>query len=149
MVPARAPVIWFRRSSPIASAALVLSGIARARYKLPMEVSSDQLRAARALLRLEQTEVAKCADVSVVTLRRLEGGSAQPSSATVNSVRAALERAGAEFIPDGVRRRQVAVPDADALYEDLRAISLRAAERLADHDGLMQADLCDKDGLPA
>ena len=60
-----------------------------------------------------------------------------------------LEQAGAEFIPDGVRRRRTARPDARALYEDLRAISLRSAARLQGRELLTDADLYDENGLPA
>lgn len=67
---------------------------------------------------------------------------------TLNDVRRALEQAGAEFIPDGVRRRRAARPDAAILYDDLRAISLRSAMRLKGRELLTDADLYDEDGLP-
>ena len=114
-----------------------------------MMMTSDQVRAARALLHLEQGELAHTAAVSIVTIRRLEaaGSSARVSASTVADVRRALEQAGAEFIPGGVRRR--VQPEASGLYEDLRAISLRSAEQLAGQDLLTEADLYDEDGLPA
>jgi hypothetical protein len=67
--------------------------------------------------------------------------------ATAEGVRQALEQAGAEFIPDGVRKRALA--PAGALFEDLRAISLRSAARLRDCEVLTEAALYDEDGLPA
>jgi len=113
-----------------------------------MDVTSDQIRAARALLRLEQAELARRAHVSVVTIRRLEmpAGRARVTPATFDGIRDALEQAGAEFIPDGVRRRR---PSAASLFEELRAISLRSAERLRGHEVLTDADLYNEDGLPA
>jgi transcriptional regulator with XRE-family HTH domain len=116
-----------------------------------MEITSEQLRAARALLRLEQAEVAARARVSAVTIRRLEGrpGNGRIAGDTITRVRRVLEEAGAEFIPDGVRRRPAACPDARALYEDLRAISLRSAARLEGRTLLAEADLYDENGLPA
>ena len=116
-----------------------------------MDVSPEQLRAARALLRLEQAELASRARVSIVTIRRLEGvdGGARVAPATQDGVRQALEQAGAEFIPDGVRRRHGAQPDARSRYEDLRAISLRSAVRLQGRELLTEADLYDEGGLPA
>ena len=116
-----------------------------------MEITPEQIRAARALLRLEQAELARRAHVSVVTIRRLEGmdGSERVTPVTVDGVRRALEQAGAEFIPDGVRRRRAVRPDARSLYEDLRAISLRSAARLQGRELLTDADLYDEDGLPA
>ena len=115
-----------------------------------MIVSPEQIRAARALLRLEQADLADRAHVSVVTIRRLEAadGTAQVSSATVDGIRRALEQAGAEFISDGVRRRDARREDSTALFNDLRALSLRSAERLQGCETLNEADLYDEDGLP-
>ncbi|HEV2301267.1 MAG TPA: XRE family transcriptional regulator [Stellaceae bacterium] len=116
-----------------------------------MEITPEQIRAARALLRLEQAELAGRARVSVVTIRRLERrkDSERVAPGTSAAVRKVLEQAGAEFIPDGVRRRRSARPDAAALYEDLRAISLRSAARLRGRELLTDADLYDENGLPA
>jgi len=115
-----------------------------------MDVTPDQIRAARALLRLEQAELARRAHISVVTIRRLETNHRKRvAPVTLAGVRQALEQAGAEFIPEGVRRRRTAPPDASALYEDLRAISLRSAARLQGRALLTDADLYDEDGLPA
>jgi transcriptional regulator with XRE-family HTH domain len=116
-----------------------------------MTITPEQFRAARALLRLEQDELARRARVSVVTVRRLEGtqGAKQVSAATVEEVRRALEQAGAEFVEGGVRRRPAGRPDRAALLEELRAISLRSAERLRGREQLTEADLYDEDGLPA
>jgi transcriptional regulator with XRE-family HTH domain len=116
-----------------------------------MRVTSDQIRAARALLRIDQADLAARAHVSVITIRRLEAAEASDcvAPATVESVRQTLEQAGAEFIPGGVRKRPAARPDAQARYEELRAISLRSAARLQGQDLLTDADLYDEDGLPA
>ncbi len=116
-----------------------------------MEVTPEQIRAARALLRLEQAELAHRAHVSVVTIRRLEAadGRERVTPVTLDDVRHALEQAGAEFIPDGVRHRRAAKPDARSLFEDLRAISLQSAARLQGHELLTEADLYDEAGLPA
>ena len=116
-----------------------------------MHVTPEQIRAARALLRLEQGDLARRAHVSVVTIRRLEGadGSERVTPVVIEGVRHALEQAGAEFIPDGVRRRRTARPDAGALYQELRAISLRSAARLHGRELLTDSDLYDEDGLPA
>jgi transcriptional regulator with XRE-family HTH domain len=115
-----------------------------------MDVTPEQIRAARALLRLEQAELAQRAHVSVVTIRRLEApnGGERVTSTTVQGIRQALEQAGAEFIQDGVRRRPAARPDARTLYDDLRTISLRSAVRLQGHEQLTEADLYDEDGVP-
>ena len=116
-----------------------------------MIITSEQVRAARALLRLEQDELARRAQVSVVTIRRLEAarGAARVAPATLDGVRRVLEQAGAEFIPDGVRRRGQARPDAAALFDELRSISLRSAEQLGLREQAAEADLYDEAGLPA
>lgn len=116
-----------------------------------MQITPEQIRAARALLRLDQDEVARRAQVSVVTVRRLEAAdSAAPvAPATLENVRRALEQAGAEFIVDGVRRHRRPPPDAEVLFRDLQAISRESAAALAGRELLGDADLYDEDGLPA
>jgi transcriptional regulator with XRE-family HTH domain len=116
-----------------------------------MEITPTQIRAARALVRLEQAELAERAKVSVVTIRRLEAerGRERVAPATVASVRSVLEQAGAEFISEGVRHRPVSRPDARARYHQLRAISLRSAARLEGRTLLTDTDLYDENGLPA
>ena len=69
--------------------------------------------------------------------------------ATLARVRAVLEQAGAEFIPDGIRRRPAGRADARARFNKLRAISLRSAARLRGRELLTDADLYDENGLPA
>ena len=115
-----------------------------------MIITPEQIRAARALLRLEQDELARRAQVSVATVRRLEAaeGAGRVAPATLDGVRAALEVAGAEFIPDGVRRRP-ARPDTAARFRDLQAISVRSAESLAGQEPMREAELYDEAGLPA
>jgi DNA-binding XRE family transcriptional regulator len=70
------------------------------------------LRAARAMARIEQSELATAAKVSVDTVKRLERtvGPVSANVATVNSVVAALEAAGVEFTnggQPGVRLRKM------------------------------------------
>ena len=115
-----------------------------------MNIAPEQIRAARSLLRLEQSDLASRAGVSVATIRRVEGEAGERVSAqTIDNVHAALEQAGVEFIRDGVRKRPAIRHDAQALYDDLRTISLASAEQLRDHNLLTDADLYDEDGLPA
>lgn len=116
-----------------------------------MTITSEQIRAARALLRLEQGELARRAGLSVVTIRRLEAhdGLDRAAPATLDGVRRTLEAAGAEFIKDGVRRLRAPSHDADALYRDLQAISRESAENLSGHTPLTDSDLYGEDGLPA
>ncbi|MGA3400342.1 MAG: helix-turn-helix domain-containing protein, partial [Acetobacteraceae bacterium] len=106
-----------------------------------MEITPEQIRAARALLRIEQEELARRLKMSVVTVRRLETADPAPrtSQSTREEVQRVLEQAGAEFIEGGVRRRRTARPDATSRFEALRAISRRSAERLRGREQLTDA----------
>lgn len=83
-------------------------------------VTGEQLRGARAMVRIEQSELASRAGVSIDTVKRLER-TLGPISANVNTVAAisrVLEAAGVEFIPEngggaGVRLRARSAPIAD------------------------------------
>ncbi|ODT47080.1 hypothetical protein [Devosia sp. 63-57] len=68
-----------------------------------MSITPEQIRAARAVTRMEQGELAQRAGVSLGTVKRLEGveGTANAQEATIASVRKALEEAGVSFIADG------------------------------------------------
>ncbi len=114
-----------------------------------MQVTSEQLRAARALLRIEQADLARRARVSVVTIRRLEGAAAsKPVSAEArDSVRSALEEAGAAFIPNGVQKLRTQA-EKDRLFADIMEISRRSAEALKNHVILTDDDMYDENGLP-
>jgi transcriptional regulator with XRE-family HTH domain len=69
-----------------------------------MTLSARLLKAARTLLDLSQEEVSAAADISIVTLRRLEGSGAYASmvaDATAAKVRTVLEAHGAVFLEAG------------------------------------------------
>lgn len=64
-----------------------------------MTITGEQLRAARAMLRLEQSQLAEAAGLSVESIKRAEGyvGSATGRHETVSTVKATLERLGVKF----------------------------------------------------
>ncbi len=73
-------------------------------------ITPAQCRAARGLINWTQDDLAKAAEIGVVTVRHFEAGKAEPRSATLVVIRQALEGAGVEFIPRngggaGVRTR--------------------------------------------
>jgi transcriptional regulator with XRE-family HTH domain len=76
-----------------------------------MTMTGEQLRAARAMVRWEQTELAQRANVSVKTIKRLEAVSGPLDARSNWSIQNALELAGIEFLDaddyrsrgDGVR----------------------------------------------
>lgn len=63
-------------------------------------IDASQIRAARAMLRMEQTELAKAAGVSVETIKRMEKATGVPrvQQDTLRTVKRALERAGILFL---------------------------------------------------
>jgi DNA-binding XRE family transcriptional regulator len=76
-------------------------------------LSSDQIRGARAILRLGQAELAESADVSLETVKRIESmeGELRIRLDTLTKIKTALEKAGIEFIAEngggpGVRLRK-------------------------------------------
>ena len=115
-------------------------------------IKPEQIRAARALLRLDQHDLARQAHVSVATVRRLEAenGAANVAPGTLSTIQRTLEAAGAEFIPDGVRRRYTRTPEEkEALYRDIMAIADRVAALSKENPGFSEDDLYDESGLPA
>ena len=74
-------------------------------------LTSDQIRAARALVRWSARELAERADLSLPTIQRLEAAEGVPSTSvhTLMSIKAALEKMGVEFTNDeapGVRLKK-------------------------------------------
>nr|WP_306030184.1 transcriptional regulator [Stappia sp. MMSF_3263] len=65
-----------------------------------MTVTSEQLRAARALLQWDQKTLAAESMVSLATIKRLEpnSGPLKANKVTIEALRRALEAAGVEFI---------------------------------------------------
>jgi transcriptional regulator with XRE-family HTH domain len=68
-----------------------------------MALTGEQVRAARAMARIEQADLAQRAGVSVDTIKRLERtpGPLSANVATVEAVQRALEAAGVEFTNGG------------------------------------------------
>ena len=67
-------------------------------------LTAEQLRAARALIRWEQSTVAEKAGVSVETVKRLEkldGPLLSTKTATIHALEAAFQEAGVEFTNGG------------------------------------------------
>jgi transcriptional regulator with XRE-family HTH domain len=81
--------------------------------KASLVLRSELIRAARALLRWEQRDLAKASSVSLPTIKRLESSPGVMSAhmSTVIALKKALETAGVEFIDEngggpGVRLRK-------------------------------------------
>jgi len=76
-------------------------------------ITSEQVRAARALIRWEQKDLAAASSVSLPSIKRLETspGGLAAQARTIDAIRSALEAAGVEFIAEngggaGVRLRK-------------------------------------------
>jgi transcriptional regulator with XRE-family HTH domain len=67
---------------------------------LNLSITSEQVRAARALLRWEQRDLAEASGVSLPSVKRLETqpGLLAAQERTIVELRKALEKAGVEFI---------------------------------------------------
>lgn len=72
---------------------------------IPMDqfLSGHQIAAARTLADLTQKQLAEAANISIPTLKRMEGSKGEAIALTnnVRAVRAALEAAGVVFLSDG------------------------------------------------
>ncbi len=95
-------------------------------------ITGRQIAAARALARIEQADLAKVANISVPTLRRMEAseGPALGMANNVAAVRTALESAGVIFVDEngeghGVRLRKAVMGAMPAMIpvEDLNGSS--------------------------
>ena len=76
-------------------------------------LTSEVIRAARALLRWEQRDLAEASSISLPTIKRLESkpGALEAHTSTVAALTRAFEKAGVEFIDEngggpGVRLRK-------------------------------------------
>lgn len=67
----------------------------------------EQIRAARALLGWNQTELAEAAGLSQTGIARIENGTNQPNTHTLKKIEAAFDKADIEFISNtGVKKRE-------------------------------------------
>lgn len=78
-------------------------------------MTPEQCKAARALLRLGQADLAKAAGVARTTVIDFEAGSRTPRASSLEAIGAALEAAGVELIAEngggaGVRLKRVLKP---------------------------------------
>lgn len=86
-------------------------------------ITGDQIRMARAALKIGVRELAELANVAPMTVSRLENGQSGGQSETLSRIKAAFEQAGVIFVPEngagpGVRlakRRDRTPPQSDIL----------------------------------
>ena len=67
-------------------------------------ITPEQCRAARSLVRMSQSDLAKAAAVAKQTLADFERGARQPYDRTLRDIVQALEAAGVELLPETAER---------------------------------------------
>ncbi len=78
-------------------------------------ITRAQIRAARALIGWKQTDLAKAASVSEMSIKNIERGDTDPRVSTLQAIQTALEAAGVIFVPEngegvGVRLKKERQP---------------------------------------
>lgn len=115
-----------------------------------MNISSEQIRAARACLNIPQTQLARLAHISIVTVRRIEAADrdnlVQPSA---KAIRKALEDAGIEFIPSGIKHIKKERRKQEDCFAKLMALSKETGRLCREGRPFSEKDLYDENGLPA
>ncbi|WP_027060548.1 helix-turn-helix domain-containing protein [Mesorhizobium loti] len=66
-------------------------------------ITPKQIRAARALVGWQQTDLAQAAGMSLTGLSNIEKGYADPKASTLVAIESALRAAGVEFVDDNER----------------------------------------------
>lgn len=67
-------------------------------------INAAQIRAARAMLGWKQTDLAKAADISEMSVKKIETGAVDPRVSTIVAIQSAFERAGVVFLDAGQSR---------------------------------------------
>lgn len=96
-------------------------------------VTAEQMRAARAMLRIEQGVLAEKAGVSIETVKRFEAmtGEIKGRYETVRAIQSALELEGIEFINVAGEAGVKLVSDPSAAYKRLTAYTAQKCAMLA------------------
>jgi len=109
-------------------------------------LTSEQIRAARALLRMEQITLAERAGVGSDTIKRLErqDGPVRAQAGTIAAIRSALESAGVEFTDDnmgvGLRADPQAAIKKAILEEANRIFEMLLRTEIEQHPDILVKD---------
>lgn len=111
-----------------------------------LKLTGEQIRAARALSRIEQAELARLAGLSIETIKRLERirGPVEANARTLRAIQDAFETLGVQFSGDqtgriGVARAAAAACDSDGPLGSERGSDV-PVHRLIYHSRLRRAD---------
>lgn len=96
-----------------------------------MPITPDQIRAARALLKWSQNDLADRSGVSLPTIANVEVEKQQANTSTQDKIVTALDEAGIELIEGGVRKRQdiVKVFEGDTALRSLQEDILKEMQK--------------------
>lgn len=67
-------------------------------------INAAQIRAARAMLGWKQTDLAREAGISEMSVKKIEAGSVDPRVSTITAIQCAFEKAGILFLDTGQTR---------------------------------------------
>jgi transcriptional regulator with XRE-family HTH domain len=98
-------------------------------------VSPSQIRAARSLIGIKQSDLARGAGISLATLNNIERGVGDPRTSTLESIERALSGAGIEFssdaVSESVKLRRLDRPTAyETLFASQRVLELLGRQAL-------------------
>jgi transcriptional regulator with XRE-family HTH domain len=98
-------------------------------------VSPAQIRAARSLIGIKQSDLARGAGISLATLNNIERGVGDPRASTLEAIERALTGAGIEFsgdpVSESVRLRRLDRPTAyETLFASQRVLELLGRQAL-------------------
>ncbi|MEM7423978.1 MAG: helix-turn-helix transcriptional regulator [Pseudomonadota bacterium] len=98
-------------------------------------VSPSQIRAARSLIGIKQSDLARGAGISLATLNNIERGVGDPRTSTLEAIERALASAGVEFANDAVsetvKLRRLDRPTAyETLFASQRVLELLGRDAL-------------------
>lgn len=98
-------------------------------------ISPSQIRAARALIGIKQSDLARGAGISLATLNNIERGVGDPRTSTLEAIERALAAAGIEFtgdaVSESVKLRRLDRPTAyETLFASQRVLELLGRKAL-------------------
>lgn len=83
---------------------LILIALAHSVIYTPAMITPAQIRAARALVGLDQADLAQASGVSLASIKNIERGATDPRSKTLAALQSALLAAGVVFLDPGDTR---------------------------------------------
>ncbi len=117
-------------------------------------ISPSQIRAARSLIGIKQSDLARGAGISLATLNNIERGVGDPRTSTLEAIERALAGAGIEFASDpvseSVKLRRLDRPTAyETLFASQRVLELLGRQSLTPVEKVLLFARRPREGAPA